>query len=59
MEIYNPPLSSKQITTQNITAARANSTANAAAPKSSAIARTQRIYWRATSTAGKPGLNNT
>ena len=30
MEIYNPPLSSKQITTQNITASRANDTATTA-----------------------------
>ena len=27
--------------------------------ETSAVARTQRIYWRATSTASKPGVNNT
>lgn len=37
----------------------AQDTADAAAPKTSAVARSQRIYWRATSTAGKPGVNNT
>ena len=65
-EIYNPPLTAKHVTTDTVTARSANaaaaaaqSTANNAAPKSSAIARTQRIYWRAMTSSGKPSANTT
>lgn len=53
MELYNPPWGAKQLTTTTTTAASAqatantaNTTANNAAPKSSAVSRTQRIYYR-------------
>ena len=54
-EIYNPPLSAKHITTNTTTAA---SVQNAAAPKTSAVSRTQRIYYQSASTT-KPSTPGT
>lgn len=57
MELYNPPWGAKQLTTTTTTAASAqatantaNTTANNAAPKTSAVSRTQRIYYQSAST---------
>lgn len=64
--IFRTPWSSKQVTTATVTANSAyslantaNNTANAAAPKSGAIARSQRIYYRQTSSGSAPGKNTT
>ena len=64
--IFRAPWSSKQVTTATVTANSAyalantaNNTANAAAPKSGAIARSQRIYYRQTTSGNAPGKNTT
>lgn len=49
-ETYNPPRKWGAITSSIITAAGAQNTANNAAPKTSAVSRTQRIYFQSTST---------
>ena len=65
-ETYRQPLKWGSITTDTVTARSANAaasaaqtTANNAAPKANAIARSQRIYYRATSASGKPAKNET
>ena len=45
-ETYNPPRKWGAITTDTTTAHSAQNTANNAAPKASAVSRTQRIYYR-------------
>ena len=61
-EIFNPPLTSKHVTTNTVTAVSAqdlattaNNTANAAAPKSSAVSRTQRIWYRTNTSTNLTG----
>lgn len=63
--VFRTPWSSKQVTTSTVTANSAqnlantaNNTANAAAPKANAVARSQRIYYRKTS-SGAPAANTT
>ena len=63
--VYNPPRSSKEMTIDTVTARSANAaaaaaqgTANSAAPKTDAVKRTQRIYYRKNST-GAPSTPGT
>lgn len=65
-ETYRQPIKWGSITTDTVTARSANAiassaqtTANNAAPKATAIARSQRIYYRATSASEKPAANTT
>ena len=57
-ELYNPPWTYKSVTSNTTTALSAQATANNAAPKGSAIAREQRIYYRKTA-SGAPAKNTT